>query len=442
MQKTSFKILLFFLTILIIHYYPSVLEKIQPDSKGYMNFHQTRQTSYFLISQFLNILHVDIITFQKVFLSFSITLLVLFIRKNTNTFLSLASYLLIVSNVYYISFPKTILAESIFFSLFNLAIVFFFYNEKKKNLIIFALICGCLASLKPIGIPISLFLILMSSIRIKKVSRILLIFVFFLIPSLLENFTFYSKFNERDTAFKMSVVGKLFLLSGKDSFIISKYPENLNELLTKSKSEYRPIHIFLDSLDSTLLRSELLADYEVVAQYQTFNFESIKQMNFDRKILFDNTNEIFFQILEHNFYDYLLLSFQHYIGNWSIGSKVRLLKESKIEIPKYTELIKSSGPMNLPNLQLLELAQLFFLLLFFMVTIITILVIFSICRIIKYRVSYVDFSLISLLQIYLLLICLTNVSTPRYLMLVYPLIILINVRFVSLVKNKILKINK
>lgn len=407
-----------------------------------MSFNQTRQTSYFLISQFLNILHVDIITFQKVFLSFSITLLVLFIRKNTNTFLSLASYTLIVSNVYYISFSKTILAESIFFSLFNLAIVFFFYNEGKKNLIIFALICGCLASLKPIGIPISLFLILMSSIRIKKVSRILLIFIFFLIPSLVENFTFYSKFNERETAFKMSVVGKLFLLSGKDSFIISKYPENLNQLLTKSKAEYKPVHTFLDSLDSTLLRSELLADYEVVAQYQTFNFESIKQINFDKKILFDNTNEIFFQILEHNFYDYFLLSFQHYIGNWSIGSKVRLLNESKMEVPKYSELIKSSGPMNLPNLQLLELAQLFFLLLFFMITIITFLAIFSICRIINYRVSYVDFSLISLLQIYLLLICLTNVSTPRYLMLVYPLVILINMRFISLVKNIFIKINK
>ena len=440
MQKISFKILLFFLTILIIHYSPSVLEKIQPDSKGYMNFNETRQTSYFLISQFLNIFHVDIITFQKLFLSFSITLLVLFIRKKTNTLISLASYLLIVSNIYYTSFSKTILAESIFFSLFNLAIVFFFNNEKKFFLIIFALICGSLAALKPIGIPISLFLILMSSIRIKKVSRIILIFVFFSIPSLLENISFYSKFNERGTVFKMSVVGKLFLLSGKDSFIISKYPQNLNELLKKSKAEFMPIHIFLDNLNNTLLKSELLADYEVVAQYQTFNFESIKQMNFDKKILFDNTTEIFFQILKHNFYDYFLLSFQHYIGNWSIGSKVRFLKESNIEIPKYAELIKSSGPMNLPNLQLLELAQLFFLMLFSMVTIFTLLVIFSICRIIKFRISYLDFSLISLLQIYLLLICLTNVSTPRYLMLVYPMIILICIRFVSLVKNKILKI--
>ena len=133
MQNIGLKTLLFFFTIFVIHYSPTFLEKIQPDSKGYMNLHQTRQTSYFLINQFLNILHVDIITFQKVFLSFSITLLVLFIRKKTNTFLSLASYLLIVSNIYYTSFSKTILTESIFFSLFNLAIVFFFNNEKKKK---------------------------------------------------------------------------------------------------------------------------------------------------------------------------------------------------------------------------------------------------------------------------------------------------------------------
>ena len=98
--------------------------------------------------------------------------------------------------------------------------------------------------------------------------------------------------------------------------------------------------------------------------------------------------------------------------------------------------------MNLPNLQLLELAQLLFLLLFFMVTIFTFYVILSICRIIKNKISYIDFSLICLLQIYLLLICLTNVSTPRYLMLVYPLIILINMRFISLVKNIFIKINK
>ena len=406
-----------------------------------MNFNETRPTFYFLISQVLNWLHIDIIIFQNFFLSFSIVFLVIFIREKTNNFFSLASYIFIVSNIYYTSFSKIILPESIFFSLFNLAIVFVFCNEKKINLIIFALICGCLASLKPIGIPISLFLIFLLSIRIKKISRILLTLTFFSIPPIGENLSFYSKFQERETVFKMSVVGKLFLLSGKDSFIINKYPENLNQLLNKTKVEFRPIHKFLESLDNIFLKTELLADYEVVAQYQTFNFESIKQMDFDKRLLFNNSTGIFFQIIKHNFYDYLLLSFQHYIGNWSIGSKVRLLQKIKPEIPRYAELIKSSGPMNLPNFQLLELAQYLFLSLFFIVTIFTCYIILSICRIIKSKISYVDFSLICLLQIYLLLICLTNVSTPRYLMLVYPMIILISARFMSLIKNKITKID-
>ena len=188
--------------------------------------------------------------------------------------------------------------------------------------------------------------------------------VFFIIPQLIENITFFSKFNERETVFKMSVVGKLFLLSGKDSFNISDYPENLNKLLIKSKAEFKPIHKFLNSLDSTLLKAELLADYEVVAQYQTFNFDSIKQINFDKRILFDNSLGIFSQILKNNFLDYLYISYQHYIGNWSIGSKVRKLQHIELEIPRYKELIKSSGPMNIPNLRLIEFAQLIFLLLF------------------------------------------------------------------------------
>ena len=154
------------------------MAKIQPDSQGYMNLNETRQTSYFFISKVLNWLRIDIITFQNVFLSFSIVLLVYFIREKTNIFFSLISYLFIVSNTYYTSFSKIILTESIFFSFFNIAIVLFFSNTKKKNLIIFALICGCLASLKPIGIPISLFLIFLLSIRIKKISQILYMLVY------------------------------------------------------------------------------------------------------------------------------------------------------------------------------------------------------------------------------------------------------------------------
>ena len=137
------------------------------------------------------------------------------------------------------------------------------------------------------------------------------------------------------------------------------------------------------------------------------------------------------------------MSFHHYIGNWSIGSKVRFFDDNELQIPRYEELLKSSGPMQLPNPFLIELAQLLFFLLFFIVTIFTFYFILSFFfRIIKNKIAYEDAIFICLLQIYLLLICLTNVSTPRYLMLVYPLIILINMRFIILVKNIFIKINK
>ena len=70
--------------------------------------------------------------------------------------------------------------------------------------------------------------------------------------------------------------------------------------------------------------------------------------------------KFFIQVLKNNLPDYLILSFYHYLGNWSIGSKVRLLNENKNLIPKYNELEKSSGPMNLPSFFLIELAQYFF----------------------------------------------------------------------------------
>ena len=419
-----------------------MLVEIQPDSFGYINLDQSRQATYYILIDILKNLNLDLIIFQEILLSLSIVALFFFIKKQTSNLLSLLFYSLIVLNIYYTSFAKVILTESILFSLFNFAIVLLFDLEKKIKLILFGLICGLLASLKPIGLPLALILIIFSVLKNKKFLNLVLISIFFIIPIISENIFFYSKFDNRKTVFKQSVVGKLFFLSGKDSFIISKYPENLNQLLTKSKAEFKPIHTYLDSLDNILLKTELIADYEVVAQYQTFDFESIKQIDFDKSLLFNNYKEIFFLILKHNFYDYLLLSFQHYIGSWSIGSKVRLLQKVEHEIPRYEELIKSSGPMNLPNYKLLELAQLLFLSLFFILTIYTSIFLLSFLNLVKRKISIIDAKLLFIIQAYLLMISFTNVATPRYLMLIYPLTLLISIKFLYCYMSKIFKINK
>ena len=310
------------------------------------------------------------------------------------------------------------------------------FKEKGNGLVIFALICGVMASLKPIGIFISLILFIIFFIKNKKTHKIFIFLIFFSIPNIIENSFFYSQYKERTTVFKQSVIGKLVILSGKDSFIINDYSEELWPLLEKTKEEFGIVHKFLNSLDSELLKAELLSDYEVIAQYQVFNLESIKELQFDKNIILKNTNNIFLQIIKNNFNDYLKLSFFHYLGNWSIGSKVRFLNNYDGKVPLYRELVKSSGPINLSNQILLGFAQTLFILFLFILTLHTFYIMLCFFKIISRKPIFIDLSIIFLIQTYLIITVITNVSTPRYLMVVYPLIIMSNVNFINYLNNK------
>ena len=42
---------------------------------------------------------------------------------------------------------------------------------------------------------------------------------------------------------------------------------------------------------------------------------------------------------------------------------------------------------------------------------------------------------IVIIQLYIIAVCLTNVSTPRYLMTIYPILIIISIRFSNLIIN-------
>ena len=179
---------LFLLTFLIIDLSPSLLNKIQPDSPDYLNLHPTRQTTYHILIQAIEFLKIDLIFFQKLFLSISILALFYLIKQKTNIFFSIAAYLLIISNVYYTSFSKTILTEAFFFSFINLAIYFVFDLKKKYNLILFSLCCGMISALKPIGVPVALTLIIIGLIQIKKINQFFLILIFCLIPNIVEFF--------------------------------------------------------------------------------------------------------------------------------------------------------------------------------------------------------------------------------------------------------------
>ena len=143
---------------------------------------------------------------------------------------------LIISNIYYLSFAKTILAEAIFFSLINFSLSVFLLLKSHKNLFLLGFLIGLIAVIKPVGIIftlIFLFFIFMIIEKNKKNFIILLSAIF--IPFIIETMVFYSNFSKRESPFPVTVTGKIYFLSGKESFDVNKYPDQYKNLLKNTK---------------------------------------------------------------------------------------------------------------------------------------------------------------------------------------------------------------
>ena len=438
-KKSSFFLFLIF-TFLILYHSPEFFNKIQPDSSSYINPSPFRQILYHYLYVTLKKINLDIIFFQIFLMSLSIVCLFSFLKKNkkVNIYLLILFYSFITLNFYYTSFTKTILSEAIFFSLIIFAFILMFHLQNKFCLLFFGLVSGIIVAFKPVGIIFIIIFLIFSLLFTKSYKKLMQIIFLISLPIILENYMFYSKYTERKTIFSYSVMGKLFFLSGKNTFNIENYPKEYHELLTITKNKFYPIHDYIRTIDNLLLRFELLSDYEVVAQYQVINSSILRDISLDKEQIINDTNYLFLQIIKNNFLDYVKLSFSHYIGNWSIGNKSIFLDTTENDIPNIKELINSSGPMNIPNNELLLLAQIFFLVLFLILTLYSLLV--FILKILRFKeVKYDDVLLVTLIQVYLLAVSFTNISTPRYLMAIYPFLLISCINFYSLTKKLINK---
>ena len=135
----------------------------------------------------------------------------------------------------------------------------------------------------------------------------------------------------------------------KKNFNLEKYPPEYKKILESSKKDFLPVHNFLSKINNPFLKAELSADYEVLAQYQAFELENLKLHRGIKDKIFSDHKVLVKYMLKNNFLDYLKLSFFHYLGNWSIGSKILYLEKIEEEPPHYDKLSKVSGEINLPK---------------------------------------------------------------------------------------------
>ena len=175
--------------------------------------------------------------FKKSFLAlawFHYVFFFFYLRK-INTILIILFYLTLLGNYYYTSYSKILLTESIFFSVFNFAIVLYFNLRNKYYIILFGICCGLISIIKPIGLLITSIFFIFSFFQLNKFGKVLPILIIILSIIFLENLGFYSNHEKKQTVLPNSIIGKLFILSGKKNFNLEKYPPEYKKILESSK---------------------------------------------------------------------------------------------------------------------------------------------------------------------------------------------------------------
>ena len=439
-----FYFLIFCFTYLIINISPSLISSSQPDSSTYTDFDMTRTSIYPYVIDILEKFNINLFFFQKLLLSSSIVFLIYsLVIRNVNSYLIILFFFGLTFNFFYTSFSKTILTESIFFSFINISFAIFVLGKNKNFLINFILgiSIGFIITIKSIGFSMGMSLTIILFIYFVKEKLYKNIFVIVLglfLVICLENFLFFKNHDQRKSVLPIAIVGKVFFLSGNDSFDIENFPEKFIDIIAESKSSFKPVSLFLKKINNPILRADLTADYEVVAQYQFLKFKTPVEKKFNERNIFDHSYELLIPLLKYNFKEYFILSCTHYLGMWSTNSKEIFLKnyleKNFIKQPLEQEFQNASGGIKKINSKLLIYVQLLFLGLFLCFILLTFYSIYLILKKKFFENIYI-ITLIITSQVYLVLTSFANVATIRYLMPIYPLILLSLIFFISSLKK-------
>ena len=188
--------------------------------------------------------------------------------------------------------------------------------------------------------------------------------------------------------------------------------------LTKSKNYFTDVHEYLSKIKNFPAKIEISSDYEVVAQFEFHNELSNDEQELYKNLV-DDKKAIIFNLIVNNYKEYFKLSLYHYLGQWVAGFKSAYMKENYP--PKFTQLKKSSGGIINQNNIIVFYAKYLLLISFIFFQLLTFIVVKDFIK--RKKISN-SFCFIFISQFYLLFVSLINISTIRYLMPIYPLLVM------------------
>ena len=263
------------------------------------------------------------------------------------------------------------MTESLFFSFVNISVAILLHQQKAKlSSIILGFCLGGMISIKHEGIIISFFLTLIFLFSAQRKKVIFLLFGFLILP-FVEKYYFFKTNEVRSTQLDKIYFGKIFMLSGTDSFKLNDFDDKIKGYLLEIRNESVKVNKYLKQVKNPLLKANLISDFEVAGQFQISDkiWKKLNVVVNNNKIYLNNEHlnqrEILFNIISDNPFEYLKLTIAHYISLWTPGSKKVFpefmdMKKSNKDIHVNDLLKKTSSTTFVPHKNILKLNLLFF----------------------------------------------------------------------------------
>ncbi len=427
---------------------PNYFPLLEPDSGGYIGFSANRTAIYPFFLRTLTELGLSLqsITYVQIAI-FCVGLMVLVValeRASIRRAWILLFVLLLGTNAHFSSFQKTILTESIGFSVIVVATAFlldYLRTGRAMWLALAGLFIGLGIGIRPAGIVLLPTLALAAWLKLRRrdVSALVLIAALIVPPAIgpaVERVLYRIEHGARvESVLPYVLVGKAALLVKGDTVFTGPASASLNSLGHKLYKAYEPAHKYLDEVPSRVALPVLTAFFEGAAQFQVISKDIVSiadQTGVSPDYLREELGK---QAIRSNIFGYISLTLTHYLGQWSIAAlnfpptahAVSAYSSSLTKLPLIDEIGRT------PFFPRASAKGLAVYPVFLVAGAITFVLSFVLVPYL-WRPKAADSTWHSALMIAALfaltchssmfLISMVNVSTPRFLMMVYPHILL------------------
>lgn len=310
---------------------PSYYPLLQPDSFGYLSFDRSRTALYPLFLRALTGvgLNLDQVTcVQAVIFHIALLFLLLaMLRAGCGRFLVFIFVLALELNVAYSSLHWSILSKSLFLSLSAImaALLLDYFRTGRLVFIANASLCvGILYGIRPAAITLVPMLFVAAWLNWQKRNRpgwamLVAMFVPLAAGPIFENAVFrLIHADSRATTVPNMMMGKAAMVIRGDTRFFGPYADTLNGLGAELNATYAPVHTFLSYLPSIVAWPVASSTYEAVAQFSVLNDALAKASNRTGLSQEWLSEELGRQAIEQNLTGFLQLSLLNYFGQWSV----------------------------------------------------------------------------------------------------------------------------